>query len=355
MIILFIIGIGLGFISFLILLSEFQTRQGSSAIRGEVVGFRNPNGSSTKFPRFQTVARYQNYDGLMYYALSGTTSNVPLNFVGEPVTIFVRKNDPSFGKIRSRSSFFIAGACASIGAGCLYFFFRIFEWNLFSIVSSVAILGLITRSIWKAKRSIPLSKAEWMELKKGNETKSVVSEEEKDQIEWIPPESLAVVYASAKAACMKAIPACIIIAVACAGGSFYFYKKTERFLAQAQATQGQVVEMVTSRSHDSNDTYAPMVEFTNPATNSRQRFRHPVSSNPPSYSVGEPVTVLFDPHNPSDARIDSGIWNYALAMMCGAASALFFLITLSHLRSLGKYSSPQRRMSAASRHPPRSA
>jgi hypothetical protein len=91
-------------------------------------------------------------------------------------------------------------------------------------------------------------------------------------------------------------------------GSFFIYNNTSNFIAGASEAKGKVIALDRSRSNSgsgsSSTTYRPVVEFTS-GTGKRIEFTSNVGSSPPSYRVGEPVTVLYNPADPSSARIKS--------------------------------------------------
>lgn len=70
-----------------------------------------------------------------------------------------------------------------------------------------------------------------------------------------------------------------------------------------------VVSLVESSGSD-RSSYYPVVRFTD-ADGSEVRFKDDFGSNPPSYSVGEAVTVLYVRGGAAhDAMIDRGLWNW---------------------------------------------
>lgn len=82
-----------------------------------------------------------------------------------------------------------------------------------------------------------------------------------------------------------------------------------RTLSREQSTPGRVVDMVVRPSWDSErrvstDYYYPVVEFYLPGE-IRQTVQLSEGSWPPAYQVGDAVTVLYDPEQPLNARIDS--------------------------------------------------
>lgn len=87
-------------------------------------------------------------------------------------------------------------------------------------------------------------------------------------------------------------------------GALALALNTRKFIASADRAQGTVVEMIPVRDKDDGSmTYKPVVEYTS-KRGQKITFTSSFSSNPPSYSVGETVDVLYAPDEPLDARID---------------------------------------------------
>lgn len=113
-------------------------------------------------------------------------------------------------------------------------------------------------------------------------------------------------------------------------GSFFLYQNTTTFLKNAITTEGVVIELVRSRSSSSSSsgssyTYAPTVRFkTNQGTT--VEFTSSTSSNPPSYSRGEQVEVLYEPIQPHSAKINSFFSIWGGAAIVGGIGSVFFLI-----------------------------
>ncbi len=94
------------------------------------------------------------------------------------------------------------------------------------------------------------------------------------------------------------------IGVALLVGALALALSTRRFIASADRSTGTVVELIQVRDKDDGSvTYKPVVEYTS-KRGQRITFTSSFSSNPPSYSVGESVDVLYAPDEPNDARID---------------------------------------------------
>ena len=89
--------------------------------------------------------------------------------------------------------------------------------------------------------------------------------------------------------------------------------------------QGTVVAMSSSRDSDGGTTYRPTVEFFD-KNGTRHEFTSSVSSNPPSFSRGEKVEVIYDPTAPGKAIIDSFSTRYLLPLIFGGMGSLFALV-----------------------------
>jgi hypothetical protein len=92
---------------------------------------------------------------------------------------------------------------------------------------------------------------------------------------------------------------------------------TRKFIAGAEYAQGTVVQMIGDR-----DGYSPVVKFST-AEGREISFEQAGRSNPPGYSVGEGVQVLYQPKEPDNARIDSFQELWLLPMIFGGMGLVF--------------------------------
>lgn len=107
-------------------------------------------------------------------------------------------------------------------------------------------------------------------------------------------------------------------------GAFFVEQSARKFEATAARASGVVVDLEYRRSSESggSGTYAPVVEWTDPHGRA-QRLVGETASNPPSYSRGERVNVLYEPWTPENARIDD-FSNRSLAqLILGGMGAIF--------------------------------
>ncbi|MDD5251573.1 MAG: DUF3592 domain-containing protein [Patescibacteria group bacterium] len=103
---------------------------------------------------------------------------------------------------------------------------------------------------------------------------------------------------------------------------------TRQFLAVASRTTGEVVDVEESQSDDST-TYHPVVEYSRP-DGQMKRFRSSTGSNPPSHSIGDQVTVLYDVvSDREDIDAFSDLWLGPIIL--GGMGLLFALVGLALL------------------------
>ena len=114
-----------------------------------------------------------------------------------------------------------------------------------------------------------------------------------------------------------------LIGLGLCAGAVFLYDDTRSFLAEAQQTEGTVIDLQVSRSSDSY-TYRPVVRFTTPGGEAME-FVSSVGSNPPSYDRGETVDILYLPNSPRDARIGDFFSLWGAPLILGVLGSVFFL------------------------------
>ncbi|WP_094511225.1 DUF3592 domain-containing protein [Synechococcus sp. MW101C3] len=107
-------------------------------------------------------------------------------------------------------------------------------------------------------------------------------------------------------------------------GAFLFFRSTSSFIAEATKAEGTVVELEESRTSDST-FYSPVVQFT--SLNGRViEFVSSASSNPPTYSKGQKVEVLYLPADPKHAKINGFFPLWGGSAVLGGMGSVFFSI-----------------------------
>ena len=116
----------------------------------------------------------------------------------------------------------------------------------------------------------------------------------------------------------------LLVGIGMLAGSWSWYQNTRSFIGQAAKAEGTIVELVRSNSSDST-TYRPVVHFNN--QNGEQiEFTSSAGSNPPSYSKGEKVEVLYLPNEPRNAKINGFFSLWGGSLIIGGIGGVFFLI-----------------------------
>jgi Protein of unknown function (DUF3592) len=113
------------------------------------------------------------------------------------------------------------------------------------------------------------------------------------------------------------------------GLAAFFTWRTSNFIQRSQAAAGIVTALkpVTRTDSDSNSdiTYAPVFSFKAADGKAYSVTSH-ASSDPPGFDVGDEVTVLYDPSNPQQARIDTFWQLWAVPVVLGSIGTFFFII-----------------------------
>ena len=109
-------------------------------------------------------------------------------------------------------------------------------------------------------------------------------------------------------------------------GSIFAYQNSKSFIEGATTTEGVVTELIRSRSSDSNsDYYKPVFEFMT-SKGETVEIISSTGSNPPSYSEGEKIKILYMPSDPQSAKIDSFTSLWLLPLILAIIGGVFFII-----------------------------
>jgi len=105
---------------------------------------------------------------------------------------------------------------------------------------------------------------------------------------------------------------------------------TSLALSREKSTAGRVVDLVARKDQAGQVFYFPVVEFYLP-DESRQKVQLSEGSSSPEYTIGEAVTILYDPEQPSTARIKSigsALLMWIVPLITGVVGAAFLAATL---------------------------
>lgn len=112
----------------------------------------------------------------------------------------------------------------------------------------------------------------------------------------------------------------LAIGLALLAGASAIWRNHANFAAHAQRTSGTVVDLIFSSSSKGGGTYAPSVEFE---ADGRVIHIRGSGTNPPAFSRGEQVSVLYLPGNPESGRIDSFSENWLGILIMSGIGLVF--------------------------------
>ncbi|MDX1586483.1 MAG: DUF3592 domain-containing protein [Balneolaceae bacterium] len=307
---------------------------------GNVVAMQKrttPAGNSKKEggPIYYPVIEYIGKGNKLTFTAK-TGSSWPLYEIGEEVTVLY-SYDSKDARLRSMLPLFIGLIFALIGLGLCYFFLITYTFSLFS--TAIYVIGgfFIVRQIKKGLKKRDINSLDelkesfrntQMKTRKGTEPEQSVTLHSSEELR-------SEVFKESKG--KKAIgPVFTFVGLAILGLSVYLGMERADFLETALTASGEVTELIESRSDDSY-VYYPLVEFTVPGREQSVVFRHDSGSNPPSYQVGEVVSVLYDPQNPHNAIIDGGLFNWFATALTALMGLIFTSVGVSTFMNWRKY------------------
>lgn len=104
--------------------------------------------------------------------------------------------------------------------------------------------------------------------------------------------------------------------------SIFLFKSSSDFIKSSSTALGVIANLERD-----DDVYYPVVRFQT-ADNTEIEFMSSTGSNPPAYSAGEKVEVLFDSNNPSEAKIKSFFSMWFATLITLAIGLVFLFVSL---------------------------
>jgi hypothetical protein len=139
-----------------------------------------------------------------------------------------------------------------------------------------------------------------------------------------------------------------VIGVCALLGALLLYINTHNFISDALTVNGTVIDLIRSRSSESI-TYRPVIEFET-RSGKRVEFISSSGSNPPSYSQGESVEVLYQASSPEEAKVKAffSLWGGSVVLsilgsvffIFGFSMILFGFLKTKNIEYLKKYGVP---------------
>ncbi|MBW4560130.1 MAG: DUF3592 domain-containing protein [Mojavia pulchra JT2-VF2] len=104
---------------------------------------------------------------------------------------------------------------------------------------------------------------------------------------------------------------------------------THSFVATAIPAQGTIINLVQRSSTDSkgrsSSVYYPVVKFSTQSGETKV-FESDTGSNPPGFTKGQQVEVLYSPQKPDSAKINSWSYLWLLPVIFTGLGSTFMLI-----------------------------
>ena len=86
------------------------------------------------------------------------------------------------------------------------------------------------------------------------------------------------------------------------GLAVFFLIRTRAFIIRSREAKATVTQMVFTSDSEGGGGYSPIYRFRT-LEGQEIEASESLSSNPPQFKVGQVIDVLYDPDNPSKARI----------------------------------------------------
>jgi len=325
-IILLIVGLPFLLIGVGIRMAQRKATQGWQSSRGEVIGHVAQPGRDTG-TTYAAILKFSHL-GSEWFVKDPLSSNPPQHVVGKQLPLRVSTDAPLRVSVESRAVLWFANVFALMGALAIGIFFVTFRWNWFSLLMTLPVLLPLARAYRsRSGKGMGLLKAviESRHLITSTMFPEAMTREQVDQIKFVDRPLVTKLLARQLFYYRSGGFVLLVIGLAGLWGGELWLRKRQAFLEIAKPAPGTIVRMHVNHSTDST-TYAPIVQFREPASQKDFEFKHRIASSHPSYREGDAVGVLYDPRNPRDAMIDGGNLNLLgpLLALLGAATAILF-------------------------------
>lgn len=299
--------------------------------RGTPASGSKKEGGPMFYPIIEYIAR-----GNIKTFTGSMGSGSPIYRIGEEVSVlYSRKKDEA--RLKSMIPLVMGSIFAGVGVLMFVIFINVFTFSYFSMAATGAMGIFILVQIRKGLKKRDISSFDELKESFRNtnmKTRKGIAPEHKELI--TTNDQLQKVEAKSAEKLKFVGPLFTVIGLGVLALGIYLGKERADFLDTALSAKGQVIDLNERRSDDSY-VYYPVVEFNLPGTDQVFTFEHDSGSNPPSYSVGEEVTVLYAPDSPGTAIIDAGILNYMGAGIASLLGLIFSVVGIASSRKHLKY------------------
>jgi hypothetical protein len=105
-------------------------------------------------------------------------------------------------------------------------------------------------------------------------------------------------------------------------GAYFLYRRTARFRQRAVSTEGVVTDFKTGTDDDGDSVYYPIFQYRAPS-GQEYTICSNTGTNPPGFKKGQSVGVLYDPDQPTEARLDTFVQLWLTTIIVSGLGSLF--------------------------------
>ncbi len=102
----------------------------------------------------------------------------------------------------------------------------------------------------------------------------------------------------------------------------FILMRTRLFISQSQEVKGTVTHLIASSGSEGGTVYAPVFKFTT-IQGQVIEVQESVASYPPEFNQGQIVDILYDPQNPSRARVKKWSSLYFVPLLLSGMGIVF--------------------------------
>ena len=122
----------------------------------------------------------------------------------------------------------------------------------------------------------------------------------------------------------------VVSSVVCLTASLLFYVRTRRFVVSAKRAEGIVIKLVERQDPDSGTVYHPVVRFRDSDGREHEIYSS-VGAYPPSFRVGDKVTMIYTDGRPEEAVVDGFWYVWLTPVLLGIVGLTHAVIALAFL------------------------